>query len=135
MSGTAATAEAGVSSGTAINRVNENMPKTDMGAAIFLAALLTTSMPAAARADGLSAVKECENDTSSPEDTQRLSILPNGETRGSDTAATLIKMARQKAKEGKDAEAIQWAALCQFESADQAAIKRDTASVLEYLKK
>ena len=75
---------------------------------LIFATLLASS---AAQADGLSAVKECESDTSSPEDPQKLSILPNGETRGSDTAATLIKMAKQKAKEGKDPEAIQWAAL------------------------
>jgi hypothetical protein len=111
------------------------MQKANVAAAIFLAALLTVFIPGISRADGLSAVKACESDNSSPEDTQRLSILPNGETRGSDTAATLVKMARQKAKEGKDAEAIQWAALCQFESGDQAAIKRDSASVLDYLKK
>jgi hypothetical protein len=86
-------------------------------------------------ADGLSAVKACEADNDSPEDTARLTILPNGETRGSDTAATLIKMARQKAKEGKDEEAIQWAALCNFsEPGEQEAIKRDRAIVLQYLK-
>jgi hypothetical protein len=43
-------------------------------------------------------------------------------------------MARQKAKEGKDDEAIQWAALCNFEKGEQEAIKRDRASVLHYLK-
>jgi hypothetical protein len=87
-----------------------------------------------AQADGVSAVKECETDTSGPEEVQRLSILPNGETRGSDTAATLIKMARQKAKEGKDAEAIQWAALCPYEQRDQETIKRESGAVLQYLK-
>jgi len=87
------------------------------------------------RADGVSAVKSCEADNEPPEDTARLTIMPNGEPRGSDTAAALIKMARQKAKEGKDAEAIQWAALCNFfEPGEQAAIKRDSASVLQYLK-
>jgi len=46
----------------------------------------------------------------------------------------LIKMARQKAKEGKDAETIQWAALCNFyEPSDQAAIK-SVRSYLHYLK-
>jgi hypothetical protein len=110
------------------------MQKAKVVAAIFLAALLMALTPGSSRADGLSAVKACESDTNSPEDTQRLSILPDGETRGSDTAATLVKMARQKAKEGKDAEAVQWAALCQFESNDQAAIKRDSAAVLDYLK-
>jgi hypothetical protein len=66
----------------------------------------------------------------------RLTIMPNGEPRGSDTAAAFIKMARQKAKEGKDAEAIQWAALCNFfEPSEQASIKRDSALVLQYLKK
>ena len=55
--------------------------------------------------------------------------------RGSDTAAALIKMARQKAKEGKDAEAIQWAALCNFfDATEQAAIKKDSVQVLQYLK-
>ena len=90
---------------------------------------------APAHANGLSAVKACEADNEPPEDTARLSILPNGETRSGDTAATLVKMARQKAKEGKDAEAIQWAALCNFsEQSEQEAIKRDGASVLQYLK-
>ena len=87
-----------------------------------------------ASADGLSAVKECETDTSAPEDFQRLTIMPNGESRGSDSAAALIKTARQKAKEGKDAEAIQWAALCPFENSEQDAVKRDSAAVLLYLK-
>jgi hypothetical protein len=87
-----------------------------------------------AHADGVSAVKECESDTGRPEEVQRLSILPNGETRGSDTSATLIKMARQKAKEGKDAEAILWAALCPYEASDQETIKRESGAVLQYLK-
>jgi hypothetical protein len=85
-------------------------------------------------ADGLSAIKDCEADNSPPEDYQRLSILPNGETRGSDTAARLVGTARQKAKEGKDDEALRWAALCQAEQKDQEAIKADGAAVLRYLK-
>ena len=96
--------------------------------------VLFVSVPA--RADGVSVVRACEADTERPEDTARLTILPNGEPRGSDTAATLIKMAREKAKEGKDGEAIRWAALCDFSDAKaQAAIKQDRAAVLEYLKK
>jgi hypothetical protein len=80
-------------------------------------------------------VKSCEADNERPEDTARLTIMPNGESRGSDSAAALIKTARQKAKEGKDAEAVQWAALCNFfEPTEQAAIKRDSAAVLQYLK-
>jgi hypothetical protein len=103
-------------------------------AACFSLFVLVMSVPA--HADGLSAVKACEADTERPEDTARLTILPNGETRGSDTAATLVKMARQKAKEGKDAEAIQWAALCNFsDSKEQEAIRRDHLMVLEYLKR
>ena len=98
--------------------------------------LLMALEPTVLLADGMSAVKACESDTSSPEDSARLTILPNGESRGSDTAAKLVEMARQKAQEGKDAEAIQWAALCNFnDAAEQAAIKRDSAQVLEYLKK
>ncbi|WP_157100722.1 hypothetical protein [Rhodoplanes sp. Z2-YC6860] len=85
-------------------------------------------------ADGLSAVKECETDTSAPEDFQRLTIMPNGESRGSDSAAALVRTAKQKAKEGKDAEAIQWAALCPFEKSDQDSVKRDSPAVLQYLK-
>jgi hypothetical protein len=85
-------------------------------------------------ADGLSAIKACEADNSPPEDYQRLSILPNGETRGSDTAATLVKNARQKAKEGKDDEALRLAALCQAQRKDQDAVKADGAVVLRYLK-
>jgi len=95
---------------------------------------LVMLFPAASHADGLSAVKACETDTSPPEELARLTILPNGETRGSDTAATLIRVAKEKAKEGKDAEAIQWAVLCQFEATEQEAIKRDSAAVLQYLK-
>ena len=86
------------------------------------------------RADGLSAVKSCENNNDPPEDIAKLSILPNGETRGSDTAAVLIRTARQKAREGKDAEAIRWAALCVFDQSEQEAIKRDSTAVLQYLK-
>jgi hypothetical protein len=90
--------------------------------------------PAVARADGVSEVKSCETDSSPPEDFARLTILPNGESRGSDTAATLIQMARQKAKEGKDDEAIRWAVLCKLDAKEQDAIKRDGAAVLQYLK-
>ena len=105
------------------------------GLGIACAMMLALACQSQVWADGLSAVKACEADSESPEDTARLTILPNGETRGSDTAATLIKMARQKAKEGKDDEAIQWAALCNFsERSEQEAIKRDRALVLQYLK-
>ena len=103
-------------------------------ASVVSVLLLALLFPAASHADGVSAVKSCENDNSPPEDAQRLAILPNSESRGSDTAATLIGIARQKAKEGKDAEAIQWAALCQFQASEQEAIKRDSAAVLQYLK-
>jgi hypothetical protein len=105
-----------------------------MGAVSFalVSALLIST---GARADGVAVVKACEADTSPPEDTARLTILPNGDTRGSDTAATLIRMARQKAKEGKDDEAIRWAALCNFGDASaQAEVKRDSALVLQYLR-
>ena len=101
--------------------------------ALFVA--LSMLIPTASRADGLSAVKACEADKDPPEEMARLTIMPNGEPRGRDTAAALITTARQKAKEGKDAEAIQWAALCNFfEPSEQAAIKRDSALVLQYLK-
>ena len=105
------------------------------GAAYFiLLAMVVTSTRV--HADGVSAVKACEGDTSPPEEIARLTIMPNGQSRGSDTAAALIRMAKQKAKEGKDAEAIQWAALCNFfEPSEQEAIKRESASVLEYLKR
>ena len=86
------------------------------------------------RADGLSAVKSCENNNDPPEEIAKLSILPNGETRESDTAAVLIRTARQKAREGKGAEAISWAVLCVFDQNEQEAIKRDSAAVLKYLK-
>jgi len=56
------------------------------------------------RADGVSAVKSCEADNEPPEDIARLTLMPSGEPRGSASAAALIKIARQKAKEGKDAE-------------------------------
>ena len=99
------------------------------------ASLLVSLISAPVHADGLSAVKACEADDERPDDTARLTILPNGETRGGDTAATLIKVARQKAKEGKDEEAIKWAALCNFSDAkQQEAIKRDQVVVLQYLK-
>jgi hypothetical protein len=101
----------------------------------LLGILLWLAASVGCHADGVSAVKSCDADNEPPEDTARLTIMPNGEPRGSDTAAALIKMARQKAKEGKDAEAIQWAALCNFfEPGEQAAIRRDSASVLQYLK-
>jgi hypothetical protein len=82
------------------------MQKTFSVCALLTAFLL---LPATLYADGVSAVKSCETDNSPPEDIARLAILPNGESRGSDTAATLITMAKQKAKEGKDIEALQWA--------------------------
>ena len=80
----------------------------------LLTILLWLAASTGCRADGISAVKSCDADTDGPEDTARLTILPNGEARGSDTSAALIKTARQKAKAGKDAESIQWAALCNF---------------------
>jgi len=58
----------------------------------------------------------------------------NGESRGSDSAAALVRTAKQKAKEGKDAEAVQRAALCPSEKSDQDAVKRDGAAVLQFLK-
>ena len=103
--------------------------------AVLLLLFVIVIAPTALRADGVTAVKACESDTDSPEDIARLTIMPNGESRGSDSAAKLIDMARQKANEGKDVEAIQWAALCNFfEPAEQAAIKKDSALVLQYLK-
>src|SRR5471032_2392324 len=103
--------------------------------AVVLLILFACFFATPTRADGVAAVKACEADNDPPEDTARLTIMPNGEPRGSDTAAALIKMARQNAKEGKDAEAIQWAALCNFfEPTEQASIKRDSAAVLQYLK-
>ena len=104
-------------------------------AALSVASLLLLAPMGESRADGVSAVKSCESDNDPPNDIARLTILPNGESRGSDTAAALIRMARQKAREGKDAEAIQWAALCNFgDQSEQEAIKRDRAPVLQYLK-
>lgn len=109
------------------------MPHLRLSIVLCLALLSFAPMPA--HADGVSAVKACEADTDRPEDTARLTIMPNGESRGSDTAADLIKMARQKAKEGKDDEAIRWAAFCNFADAkEQEAIKSDRAAVLQYLK-
>jgi hypothetical protein len=101
-----------------------------------ICALLTVLiLPSTSQADGLSALKSCETDNSPPEEIARLQILPNGESRGSDTAASLVATAREKAKGGKDGEAIQWAMLCQFDTKEQDAIKRDSAAVLEYLKR
>jgi hypothetical protein len=112
-----------------------SMLRGKTGAACFIL-LSILVMSTGSRADGVSAVKACEDDTSPPEEIARLTILPNGQSRGSDTAAALIRIAKQKAKEGKDAEAIQWAALCNFfEPGEQEAIRRDGASVLQYLKK
>jgi hypothetical protein len=108
------------------------MQKTCSVCSLLTAFLL---LPAPLYADGLSAVKSCETDSSPPEEIARLAILPNGESRGSDTAATLITMAKQKAKEGNDVEALQWAMLCQFDTKEQEAIKRDSAAVLQYLKR
>lgn len=100
-----------------------------------LASLLILAAAGDLRADGVGAVKACENDNDPPNDIARLTILPNGESRGSDTAATLVRMARQKAQEGKDSEAIRWAVLCNFgDQKEQEAIKRDSAAVLQYLK-
>ncbi len=96
--------------------------------------MLALLFPAATRADGVAEVISCEADSNPPEDFARLTMLPNGEPRGSDTAARLIQTARQKAKEGKDDEAIRWALLCKLDVKDQDAIKRDSAPVLQYLK-
>jgi hypothetical protein len=100
----------------------------------FYALMTALVFPTMASADGLSVVKSCETDESPPEEVARLTILPNGESRGSATAALLIRIARQKAKEGKDNEAIEWAVLCEFESKEQDAIRRDSGAVLKYLK-
>ena len=107
--------------------------KTGAACFVLLSMVLAST---GSRADGVSAVKACEDDTGPPEEMARLTIMPNGQSRGSDSAAALIRTAKQKAKEGKDAEAVQWAALCNFfEPSEQEAIKRDGASVLEYLRK
>ena len=117
-----------------IAAMEAHMVSTIIRAGLF-AILFWLAASTGCRADGVSAVKACEADNDPPEDTARLTLMPSGEPRGSATAAALIKIARQKAKEGKDAEALQWAALCNFfEPAEQAAIKRDSASVLQYLK-
>ena len=58
-----------------------------------------------------------------------------GSIANTDTAASLVATARQKAKDGKDDEAIRWAVLCQFDTNEQDAIKRDSAAVLKYLKR
>jgi hypothetical protein len=104
--------------------------KVSTGSVLMLALLF----PAGTRADGVAEVISCEADSSPPEEFARLTILPNGESRGSDTAARLIQTARQKAKEGRDDEAIRWALLCKLDVKDQDAIKRDSAAVLQYLK-
>ena len=103
-------------------------------AALAAALIAVLAASRVALADGVSAVKECEADSSAPEDFQRLTIMPNGQGRGSDSAAALIRTAKQKAREGKDAEAVEWAALCGSEKSDQDAIKRDSAAVLQFLK-
>ena len=94
----------------------------------FAIALLLAS--ASARADGVSAVKDCESDTGAPEEVARLTLMPNGESRGSTSAAAIVRTAREKAKEGKDAEAIQWAALCNFFEPKE----QESTAVLQYLK-
>src|SRR5262245_66675608 len=86
-------------------------------AALSLAFSLSLAAVNEARADGVSAVKSCEDDNEPPNDIARLTILPNGASRGSDTADALIRMARQKAREANDAEAVQSAAQGNF--ADQ----------------
>jgi hypothetical protein len=108
--------------------------QTGIAASIALAAVLLLAS-ATAKADGVSAVKDCEGDSSPPEDVARLTIMPNGESRGSTSAAGIIRIARERAKAGKDAEAVAWAALCNFfEPKEQEAIRRDSAAVLQYLK-
>jgi hypothetical protein len=110
------------------------MLKPRLGA-LSLALSLIVASTGALRADGVSAVKSCENDNEPPNDVARLTLLPNGESRGSDTAAALIRAAREKAKAGRDDEAMQWAALCNFaDPREQEAMKRDRTSVLQYLK-
>jgi hypothetical protein len=76
-----------------------------IGAAALIA-LCSALLLVTAKADGLSAVKDCEGDTSPPEEVARLALMPNGESRGSTSAAAIVRTAREKAKEGKDAEAI-----------------------------
>jgi hypothetical protein len=114
---------------------SRNMPVRRIMKAFTVGVLIVALLfPAATRADGVAEVKSCEADNSPPEDFARLTILPNGESRGSNTAASLIQMARQKAKEGKDDEAIRWALLCKLDVKEQDPIKRDSAAVLQYLK-
>jgi hypothetical protein len=67
-----------------------------------ICALLTALvLPTASHADGLSAVQSCETDSRPPEEIARLQILPNGESRGSDTAATLIIWRDKKPRKAK----------------------------------
>ena len=81
---------------------SRNMParrimKVSKGSVLMLALLF----PAATRADGVAEVISCEADSSPPEDFARLTILPNGESRGSDPAARLIQTARTKSQRGQ----------------------------------
>jgi LuxR family maltose regulon positive regulatory protein len=86
---------------------SRNMPVRRITKAFTVGVLMVALLfPVATRADGVAEVISCEADSSPPADFARLTILPNGESRGSDTAAMLIQTARQKAKEGKDDEAI-----------------------------
>jgi hypothetical protein len=86
--------------------------------------------------DGISAVQWCAANNNSPADAMaKLATMPNGKIRENASAAALIKLARQKAKEGRDNEAIQWAELCQWHNeAEQNAIERDRDAVLRYLR-
>jgi hypothetical protein len=112
----------------------KNVPARWVKRGSVLCLLLTALMlPIEAKSDGLSVVKSCETDRSPPEEIARLTILPNGECRGSATAAALIQIARQKAKEGKEEEAIRWALLCEFDTREQDAIRRHSAAVIRYL--
>jgi cytochrome c553 len=101
---------------------------------LFLANILLSPV---AMADGLAHVKWCETDTASPARAEcTVQVMPDGNLRGTRSAATLIGEARAAARAGNCSKAIDWAAACQAcHNPDAAAEIRAAAdAVCGYLK-
>ena len=89
-----------------------------------------------AKADGVGHVRWCETDTNPPAQLRcSAATMPDGNLRGTRSAATLIGEARAAARAGNCDAAIAWAAACQCHNPGPAdEIRREKDAVCNYLK-
>jgi hypothetical protein len=103
---------------------------------IALFALLIPLLTVTAGANGLANVQWCEANTEAPSQSHCMAkTMPDGNLRGTRSAATLIGEARAAARSGNCDAAIAWAVECQCHNAGAAdEIRADRDAVCGYLK-